>query len=265
MKIALYTSSNNSTLTQITTLIKSAGLEYQHNPETTQGFDIAISFGGDGTFLSSVRMMGRNQIPIIGINSGRLGFLSTVNMADIAKAIEQIVAHEYSIEKRTLIKITTEQLPADIPNRALNEFTIQKRGTSMISLELTIDNQEVGKYWADGIIVSTPTGSTAYSMSVGGAILAPSCSNFIISPIAPHNLNIRPLVVSDKSVVKLRVKTRTGQNAIATVDNLEYEIQDGMSFELHRSKYELEVIKLHGSTFFKTIREKLLWGVDPRN
>lgn len=265
MKIALYTRSENPSISSLTTILDSMSIDYITNPGSTPGCDFAISFGGDGTFLSSVRKMGHDFIPILGINSGRLGFLATVSTNDIRKAANRLIEGDFEVERRTMIKFQSSNIPENIPTRALNEFTIQKCGTAMVMINVVIDNQAIGSYWADGIIVSTPTGSTAYSMSVGGAILTPGCRTLIISPIAPHNLNIRPLVVSDSSKIELEVTTRSRNCAIATVDNREYKIESGTKFEIKRSKYELEVIKFKDDNFYKTIREKLLWGVDPRS
>lgn len=265
MKIALYTRTDNPSLSQLVTLLEELTLDYEINPQSTVGFKFAVSFGGDGTFLSSVRKMERECIPIIGINSGRLGFLSYVPKDCAEIALNEIINNNFDIERRSMIKIEADNIPQGIPHRALNEFTIQKNGTAMIRIEFSIDGEQVGSYWADGLIISTPTGSTAYSMSVGGAILTPLCHNFIISPIAPHNLNIRPLVVPDSSTISLRLTTREYGSAIATIDNREYTIENGATFNLRRSKYELQMITLKNSSFYKTIREKLLWGIDPRN
>lgn len=265
MRIALYTRSENPTVGQLTSLLDEMNVDYAINPTSTSGSDFAISYGGDGTFLSSVRKMGHDFIPVMGINSGRLEFLATVSKDRAEDAIRQLIAGNFDIDRRSMIKIDCRELPSDIPRRALNEFTIQKSGTAMIRITVTIDHQQVGSYWADGIIVSTPTGSTAYSMSVGGAILTPGCRAFIISPIAPHNLNIRPLVIADCSKIELTVESRLECEAIATVDNREYGVMSGTQFELHRSKYDLEIVKLKEANFYKTLREKLLWGVDPRN
>lgn len=264
MKIALYTRVENPSLSHFITQLSGFGLEYELNPLSTSGCHYAISFGGDGTFLSSVRKMGHECIPVMGINSGRLGFLSTVSKDCATEAIANLISGNFNTVKRSMIKILADDIPEGIPHRALNEFTIQKIGTAMVLIELAIDDQHIGSYWADGIIISTPTGSTAYSMSVGGAILAPECRAFIISPIAPHNLNVRPLVVPDSGSVSIRITTRSGCQAIATIDNREYNVLSGTWFKLCRSKYELETIHLKQSNYYATLREKLLWGVDLR-
>lgn len=260
MKIALYTRPENPSLSIITEELARRRLEFSLNPESPEGYDLALSFGGDGTFLSTVRKMGRSHIPILGINSGRLGFMAAVALEDIAGALDELRDGRYTIEERTLLQVS-----GGVQGLAVNEFTIQKDGTAMISVEIGIDGEHVATYWADGVIVSTSTGSTAYSMSVGGAILAPGCRCLILSPIAPHNLNIRPLVVPDTSVVTLKVMTRSGGGAIATIDNRECLVADGATFDLAKARHMLRVVRPVGNSFYKTLRNKLLWGVDARN
>lgn len=260
MKIALYTRPENPSLSIITEELERRQLEFSLNPESPEGYDLALSFGGDGTFLSTVRKMGRSHIPILGINSGRLGFMAAVALEDIAGAMDELRDGRYTIEERTLLQVS-----GGVQGLAVNEFTIQKDGTAMISVEIGIDGEHVATYWADGVIVSTSTGSTAYSMSVGGAILAPGCRCLILSPIAPHNLNIRPLVVPDTSVVTLKVMTRSGGGAIATIDNRECLVADGTAFDLAKARHMLRVVRPAGNSFYKTLRNKLLWGVDARN
>lgn len=260
MKIALYTRPENPSLSIITEELERRRLEFSLNPESPEGYDLALSFGGDGTFLSTVRKMGRSHIPILGINSGRLGFMAAVALEDIAGAMDELRDGRYTIEERTLLQVS-----GGVQGLAVNEFTIQKDGTAMISVEIGIDGEHVATYWADGVIVSTSTGSTAYSMSVGGAILAPGCRCLILSPIAPHNLNIRPLVVPDTSVITLKVMTRNGGGAIATIDNRECLVADGTAFDLAKARHMLRVVRPAGNSFYKTLRNKLLWGVDARN
>ena len=260
MKIALYSRPENPALPVITEQLEQRGLPYTLNPSSVEGYDLALSFGGDGTFLSTVRKMGGHPIPILGINSGRLGFMAAVALEEIATALDELHEGQYTVEERTLL-----QVAGDACGLAANEFTLQKAGTAMISVEIAVDGEHVATYWADGVIVSTSTGSTAYSMSVGGAILAPGCRCFILSPIAPHNLNIRPLVVPDTSAIRLTVATRNGGEAIATIDNRERMVANGSTFELSRADHRLRVIRPAGNSFYKTLRNKLLWGVDARN
>lgn len=260
MKIALYARVENPDLAIAIRELESRGMVYALNPDEASGYDLALSFGGDGTFLSAVRKMGASPIPILGINSGRLGFMAAVASDEIGQAMDKLREGRYAVEERTLLEVA-----GGVSGLAVNEFTIQKSGTSMISVEIAIDGEPVATYWADGAIVSTSTGSTAYSMSVGGAIVAPGCRCWIVSPIAPHNLNIRPLVIPDTSRLTLRVATRGGGEAIATIDNRERPVADGATFTLSRAARVLRVIRPAGHSFYKTLREKLLWGVDARN
>lgn len=264
MKIALFSRIDNPSLDDFIEVCCSLGVDYVMNPSDVTGLDFAVSFGGDGTFLSGVRKMGDCAIPILGVNSGRLGFLATVSKSDARRALEALSHGRFTIERRTMLNVDGGGSPC-LMSRALNEFTIQKNGTSMISINIEIDHQPVATYWADGVIVSTPTGSTAYSMSVGGAILTPGCRCFGISPIAPHNLNIRPLVVPDSSFVRLTVSTRMGADSIATIDNREWRVLNGACFSVVCAQRELEVVKLPDSSFYDTLRDKLMWGVDLRN
>lgn len=263
MKIAIYSRNDSPHIESFTKIVESLGVEYIINPCQASDCDIAVSLGGDGTFLSSVRKMGINTRPLLGINYGRLGFLATVPKEQAAEAIKSIKAGCFEVQHRLMLEV---EGPIPTPNlTAVNEFTLQKRCTSMISITIEIDGRSVADYWADGVIISTPTGSTAYSMSVGGAILTPGCRCFIISPIAPHNLNIRPLVVPDTSLIQIAGSSRTGNSLTATIDNREYEVAGGERFTVQRSPRTLDVIKLSGSSFYKTIRDKLLWGIDARN
>ncbi|MDE5944998.1 MAG: NAD(+)/NADH kinase [Rikenella sp.] len=262
MKIALYSREENPSLGVIEGELRRRGLSFSLNPPSGAGYDLALSFGGDGTFLSAVRKMGQeSSIPILGINSGRLGFMASVAMEEIGEALDELREGRYRVEERTLLAVRGD----GSEGIAVNEFTVQKAGTAMVSVEIGIDGECVATYWADGVIVSTSTGSTAYSMSVGGAILAPGCRCLILSPIAPHNLNIRPLVIPDTSVVTLRVRTRDGRGAIATIDNRETAVADGATFRLAQADHRLRVVRPAGNSFYKALRNKLLWGVDARN
>lgn len=258
MKIALFYRFENPFADDFRSQVEALGIAVEVNPCLVEGCDMAISFGGDGTFLGAVRNMGAALVPILGINSGRLGFLATVSKEQGIQAVQAILEGRYQLERRTLLNVHGLGV-------ALNEFTIQKRGTAMVKIEVGIDRQPVASYWADGVIVSTPTGSTAYSMSVGGAILAPDCPGIIVSPIAPHNLNIRPLVVSEASKITITISSRDGGTAAATIDNREFEAFSGDIYDIEMAAKRLEIIKLAGSGFYNTLREKLYWGVDLRN
>lgn len=266
MKIALYVRPDNKHLVFFEKLLVEHSLCYEMNPTDTSDCTHAISLGGDGTFLSAVRTMGSTvRLPLLGVNSGRLGFLATVSLDRAGAALQELKDGQYSIERRSMIDVQGIESCLTAHGTALNEFTIQKSGTSMIEIEMRIDGALAASYWADGVIVSTPTGSTAYSMSVSGAILVPSARCFIVSPIAPHNLSLRPLVLSDGVELVLRVSSRNGGSSISTLDNHQYEAPSGSTYTLTKSDHWQEVINMADSNFYNTLREKLLWGVDLRN
>ncbi|MDR1887147.1 MAG: NAD(+)/NADH kinase [Prevotellaceae bacterium] len=222
-----------------------------------------LSAGGDGTFLEASQFSVEHGIPILGINFGRLGFLAQVPANEVEPAIEDLFEHNYTVEKRNLISVYNEDSGAFIAN-ALNEVTIQRQGPAMISTTVFIDNALLSSYWSDGILVSTPTGSTGYSLSAGGPLMLPDTQNFIITPIAPHNLNIRPIVISDNSKILIKVTTRKG-NAALSVDNRMFEIASGTKITVKKSQSVLNFIKLKNYNFFKTLHTKLNWGIDMRN
>ncbi|MBN1415907.1 MAG: NAD kinase [Bacteroidales bacterium] len=230
------------------------------NPET----DLLVSIGGDGTFLESIPLVFRNKIPIIGINSGRMGFLANISKEDIESAFSSIFNGDHQIELRTMIHFQTpEDIFGDL-NFALNEITIQKNDASLINIDAYIDNEFLNTYWTDGLIVSTPTGSTAYSLSAGGPIVVPGAGSFIIAPIASHNLTVRPIVIPDHVHIKLSVNSRSGQYLI-TADNRTKLVDSSVHFNICKSEYTLHMIKLPSTNFYSTIRNKLMWGMDKRN
>lgn len=234
---------------------------YSQLPED---IDMVISYGGDGTFLDSVRFIGSLGIPVLGVNSGRLGFLSTVSSEDIGVVLKSLSSGDYIIEERAMLSVEGD-FGEDIESPyAFNEFTIQKDGMSMVDISLSIDGKFVADYMADGVIFSTSNGSTAYSLSVGGAILAPSCACFIISPIAAHNLNVRPLVVPDNSLCTISVTSRS-RGSLATLDNRTYYIDNNARFTLRRAEKSVKVVRLPEESFFDTLRKKMMWAVDARN
>jgi len=243
--------------------IKNSKLYNSYNdiPDDT---DFFISIGGDGTFLETVSFVRDSGIPIVGINSGRLGFLATISKEDIDKAVDDLLNNNYEIEERTLIELNTKgQLFKDF-NYALNEFSIQKTySSSMIKIEVKVDNEYLNTYWADGLIISTPTGSTAYSLSAGGPIVVPNSKNFIITPISPHNLTARPLVLSDDKSVCVRVSGRS-KEFLASIDYKSETFDESLELQLKRADFTISVIKLNGNSFFSTLRNKLMWGADKR-
>jgi NAD+ kinase len=223
-----------------------------------------VSIGGDGTLLGSLQHVRDSGIPVIGINRGRLGFLSAASFEAFPQALDALLGEKYTIENRTLLEVKCAVLPGTLYPYALNEIGIQRHSPAMIGVHVQVDGEKLPVYWSDGLLVATPTGSTAYSMSVGGPIVVPQSKNFIISPIAPHNLNVRSLVISDEALLDITVETRDS-NAFLTIDNQLIEINSGARLSVSKAGFTLRVIRLEGSNFFDTMREKLSWGRDGRN
>lgn len=223
-----------------------------------------LSIGGDGTFLDAARFIKDKGVPIIGINLGRLGFLAYVSVADSIGALEQLVSGSYTLEQRSLLSVSGACFNSDHSSFALNEVTVQRKGSSLIEIEVKIDGMLLSSYWSDGLIIATPTGSTAYSMSVGGPIVSPDSANLIISPIAPHNLSIRSIVIPDSSIISVKVNTRK-DSAMITLDNQMFDIESGTEFTVQKSTFTIQLVKLSDSNFYKTLRNKLFWGLDPRS
>lgn len=257
MKLAFFSRTPSDRLDAIVDHATSLGAECIVNPCEYSGIDVAVSFGGDGTFLGVARGIGANGVPIFGINNGRLGFLASCPLDGAIEAIEALVGGDVDYERRSLISVVGL-------GESLNEFTIQKRDSGMVYVTIAVDSHSPYSFWADGVIVSTPTGSTAYSLSVGGAIVAPDCDCFIVSPIAPHNLNVRPMIVGGGSVIRVTVNTRDGVKAFASLDNRQFEAADGASFDMRKSDRSVQIVRLKGNSFYKTLRDKLSWSVDPR-
>jgi len=227
--------------------------------------DYFFSIGGDGTLLSSVPIIRDSQIPIIGLNIGRLGFLSSISKDEITPAIEALMSSKYHLDKRTLICATNNDNVFGDQNFGLNEFTVNKLDTSaMMMIEIELNNNFFSNYWADGLIISTPTGSTAYSLSCGGPVITPQCSNFVITPIAPHSLSVRPVVISDQDVIKIRVKSRS-KRFLASLDSNFVNITTEAEFEIRKADFNLNLIRLTKLDYMSTLRSKLLWGSDARN
>jgi NAD+ kinase len=230
-------------------------------------FDYMITIGGDGTILRAVTYIRDSNIPIVGINTGRLGFLATVKKEEINTAIEQLLQKKYLIHKRTLLSVTTKPKISGLSslNFALNEVSISRKNTaSMITIETYLDEEYLTSYWADGLIISTPTGSTGYSLSCGGPILIPFAKSFVLTPIAPHNLNARPLVIPDETKIKLTVSGREDKFFLS-LDSRITTIDSKTKIFIEKSAFTLNVVEINQQTFIKTLRDKLLWGQDIRN
>jgi NAD+ kinase len=222
-----------------------------------------FSIGGDGTMLETSSLVRDSGIPVVGINSGRLGFLANIAREDIDMAIDDLVSGKYTIEKRSLLQMVSPEVFGDF-SFALNEFTVQKKKAAMITTHVWLNDTFLSAYWADGLIVSTPTGSTAYSLSVGGPLLSPDLHGFIISPIAPHNLTVRPVVIPDNNIIRLRVKCRSNEFLIS-MDHQSALLPDNTEIILKKSEFEVSFIRLDNQNFYKTLRNKLMWGADKRN
>jgi len=227
--------------------------------------DLALSIGGDGTFLNTAARIGRKQIPILGINTGRLGFLADVSTDEIIPALDAILAQHYRVEERALLFVeTSDGTTFDYPY-ALNEVSVLKQdSSSMMSINASVNGEMVHTYQADGLIVSTPTGSTAYSMSVGGPLVVPQAQNIILSPVASHSLNVRPLIVPDSWVIELEVHSRS-QNYLVALDGRSKILEHTTKLRIRKADYTVKIIKQLNHTFFDTLKNKLMWGVDKRN
>lgn len=230
-----------------------------------KSFDLFVSFGGDGTMLRAVTIVKDLGIPIVGINTGRLGYLSTFNKEEVKKVITEFRSGAYTIEDRTLIYLeNANDFGIDI-NFALNEITvIRKDTTSMITVDTYLDGEYLTSYWADGLIVATPTGSTGYSLSCGGPVLAPLTRSLVLTPIAPHNLNARPLVVSEDTVVKIKVSGREPQHVLS-LDSRLAVVNTGTELIIKKAPFKVKMVKFNSESFISTLRNKLLWGEDKRN
>jgi len=227
--------------------------------------DIMLSIGGDGTMLDTTTFVRDSKLPILGLNTGRLGFLSSINLDQMEEAMQQVFKGKYMIDTRSVLKAVTEEGLFDDENFALNELTIHKKDSqSMIVVHVYVDGKYLNTYWADGLIIATPTGSTAYSLSCGGPIILPNSSNFIITPVANHNLTVRPVLISDESVITLKVEGRS-ENLLMSLDSRSTTISDGAVVTVMRNDFEINLVRLKTHSFLKTLRQKLHWGYDRRN
>ena len=229
------------------------------------GFDLMISLGGDGTFLKAVSFVRNSGIPILGINTGRLGFLSNIPKTHIDQTLQRFNAGHYEFQNRSLLRVHTENDLLSDENFALNELTLQKKDTSsMIKVHAYIGDKFLNTYWADGLIVATPTGSTAYSLSCGGPIITPGCQVHILTPIAPHNLNVRPVVVPYHMPISLEVEGRD-RSYLLSLDGHSQHIKQGEKVTITKAEFMINVIKFEDNNFLDTIRNKMFWGSDIRN
>lgn len=226
------------------------------------GDDVMITYGGDGTLLDGVQRLPHYAIPVIGINCGRLGYLTVDNGDGIAELFEHIVQGRVMFQQRSMLRVEGD-FGEEKGYLALNEATIHRHGATMISLYTLVNGNRVSTYHGDGLVVSTPTGSTAYSLSVGGPIVDPMCRCFILSPLAPHNLTMRPVVVPDSVEIELQLMSR-GSDAFISLDNRTFRLKDGAKIKISHAEEQLILATSHNNTFYDTLRNKMMWGVDPR-
>lgn len=272
MRIATYLRDsrleNDSRLVSLIGELESAGCEICRVDNFTgipKGTDFLLSVGGDGTFLSAAALVAESGIPVLGVNLGRLGFLSENRPESVASSL---LSGAYTIENRTLLE-TDFSKPAGSPSIdgkpfALNEITLHRSGSAMLGVDVSVDGSVLPTYWADGLLVATSSGSTAYSLSVGGPIVLPESRVLIIAPIASHNLNVRPLVVPDTSVIELGLQSRD-ENVILTMDNRSVEIEPDMKIRVSMAQFSLKRVRLNSSNFINALTGKLFWGEDIRN
>lgn len=227
--------------------------------------DFLISIGGDGTLLRAATYVKDSEIPIIGINTGRLGFISSISANQIDESINNLLKNNYSINERTLLTLDTKNRLFKDNNFALNEVAVSKKDTSsMIRIDAYVDDEYLNTYWADGLVVSTPTGSTGYSLSCGGPIIMPGTNNIIITPNAPHNLNVRPIVVDDNSIIKLKVEDRD-QLALVSLDSRSRAFNSETELVIRKSSFKIKLVQHEKNSFTSIIRNKLMWGLDKRS
>ncbi|MCV9388526.1 NAD kinase [Reichenbachiella ulvae] len=244
---------------------KTEGFEVVDDKFDLSTVDYFFSLGGDGTLLETVSKVGSLETPILGINLGKLGFLATINKKDVASAMKGFFAKEFSFDDRMLIHLDSNRDVFHGQNFALNEVAVMKRDTSsMIIVHCYIDGEFVNTYWADGLMVSTPTGSTGYSLSAGGPLVLPQSDSFIITPVSPHNLNVRPLIVSGSSIISFEIEGK-GRSFLTSLDSRSYKVDNNVKLSVRKESFCARLVKLKGDNFFDTLRVKLNWGLDIRN
>jgi NAD+ kinase len=240
-------------------------IPFTGSADLAEDVDCLISLGGDGTMLDAVTLVRDKKIPILGINFGRLGFLASISKDELAIAVDALVNHTYLVDKRTLIHLDSNQPLFGETPFGLNEFAIHKRDTSpMIKVHTYLNGEFLNSYWADGLIVSTATGSTGYNMSCNGPILFPESSSFVITPVAPHNLNVRSIVVPDTNIISFEVESRADQ-FICALDARKEIVDKNIQLAVQKEKFRVNLIRLNENSFLSTLRTKLTWGLDKRN
>jgi NAD+ kinase len=240
-----------------------AGLFTSHD-DLPDGIDFLFSLGGDGTFLDTVKLVRDSGIPVLGVNTGRLGFLSYISQENMTESLESVFSGNFDIEERMLLKVDVPGVELGDRDVALNDVRIYKNSGSLITIHVKVNDEFLSAYWADGVLLSTPTGSTAYNLSVGGPIVVPESSTFVLSPIAPHNLTVRPLVLPDSATLQMSVDTRDNQFQLA-IDSRIIDLEVGSMVNIRKAEYALKMIRIENISFYSTLRNKLMWGADKRN
>lgn len=266
MKIALFGAQKPEACEQVKRILDPLpGIEYVDGCQSLDGVDMALSIGGDGTFLRTAAKVGAARIPILGVNAGRLGFLADVPLSEASRYLpEMLLKGEYKVENRALLSLDIVGCRQPYQPFALNEVAVLKRdASSMVSVSVFIDGSLLNTYDADGLVIATPTGSTAYAMSAGGPILEPRSHCFVIVPIAPHSLTTRPLVIRDNGQIEVKVESRNNLFLVA-VDGLPVHLTTEYTLHLERASHEVGVVRCQNSSFFDTLRQKLMWGADAR-
>lgn len=251
-------------------LLNSAGLRpkvgglFERHTEVSPTTDFLFSIGGDGTFLETLSIVRDKNIPVVGLNTGRLGFLSYISPDSLTESLDSIFSGRYDLEERMLLEVTTGN--TEIPEYAfaLNEVRIYKASASLVTIHVHVDDDFLSSYWADGLILSTPTGSTAYNLSVGGPIVVPESDTMVLSPIAPHNLTVRPLVLPGKAKLQFTVDTREPLYQLA-LDSRSLDIPVAEKITVSRAAHTLKMVRIENIGFYSTLRNKLMWGIDKRN
>jgi NAD+ kinase len=248
-------------------LIKKEYNTFSSHTELDNSFDMLVSIGGDGTILRAATLVRDSGVPILGVNAGRLGFLATVQKENIDEFLQIVIDKKYTLSKRSLLSLSCDppnEALQDI-NFAMNEVSVSRKDTtSMITIDTFLNGEILNSYWADGLIISTPTGSTGYSLSCGGPILTPDVKGLVITPIAPHNLNARPLVIPDETEIKLKVSGRE-ENYLVSLDSRITSVGNESILTIRKTPFQINMVEIPEETFLKTLRSKLLWGEDKRN
>lgn len=239
---------------------------FNQHAEIWGKIDLLISVGGDGTFLETIHIVRDSGIPVLGVNTGRLGFLASTHKDEIREVLQFIQEDKYRLQNRSVLTLETKENLFGSTNFALNELTVHKKdSSSMITIHAYFGDLYLNSYWADGLIVATPTGSTAYSLSCGGPIIVPGSRSFVITPIAPHNLNVRPIVVPDDRTIRLRIEGRGNEGFLCTLDSRSVTIDSSIELHIKKANFELNVVQTDNQNFLNTIRNKMMWGLDSRN